>query len=193
MQLHYLSQANLGNPEFIREWLQHLPKEKPIIVLHAPFGEELRDTRFVTRRLSSLLSEANVRNTAFAAYQHKLFTQSHHGVEVSEKQILRLMQYAPILIIGPLMQYTENVEIISGVSLLKAIHKVFARADTLVFCANPRSALARAPQYILPSTGISGLLAAYEEESDTLRLAQKLAPAWICSPAGIGQDGREQA
>ena len=72
MKLIFLSQANLKDKTFIYDLVNAFSSTEPTILLHDHFGAHIEDTRFVTKRLSALLSEANVVNSAFSGDQRTI-------------------------------------------------------------------------------------------------------------------------
>ncbi|MEM9984040.1 MAG: hypothetical protein AAF804_03000 [Bacteroidota bacterium] len=184
MKLLYLSEANLKDRLFIKDLVHNYkyPLEQKAILVHAPFGGTVRDTRFVTKRISTLLSETMVYNNAFGAEQRGLITRSEAGLRVKTELIERLLAPINLLILGPQVQGDSEVELLDPLDMLEALRSSLRIEETIVFTDNSLSPLGRKNLIIESEEQILELKRIYDEESSALDLALKLGPARLASP-----------
>lgn len=185
VKLLFVSETNLRDQFFIQDFVHNFgfsAAEKALLV-HAPFGQTLRDTRFVTRRFSSLLSEAMVYNSAFMARQRELVQQGPSGdYRVKAALIQELLHPLQLLIIGPEIGGEDGPRLDPGPGIVQALRQAFAVEEVLLFPAHGLSPLAQGRPLIRSAADISPLLTLYEEEAEVLNRAVQLAPARIVSP-----------
>ena len=72
MRLLFLSADNLRNGPFIKDLVYHFKGAGKCILLHDHFGS-IADTRFVTKRVSALISEEMILNNGFSGDQRGIF------------------------------------------------------------------------------------------------------------------------
>ena len=184
MKLLYLSEANLKDRLFIKDLVHNYKYslEQKAILVHAPFGGTVRDTRFVTKRISTLLSETMVYNNAFGAEQRGLITHSEGGLRVKTELIEKLLAPINLLILGPQVQVDSEVELLDPMDMLEALRSSLPIEETMVFTDNSLSPLGRKNLIIESEEQILELKKIYDEESSALDLALKLGPARLASP-----------
>ena len=180
MKLLYLSQENLGEKAFIQELVYSYPKDLRAILLHDQFGSSPSDTIFVTKRISSLFSEALVVNNAFSGNQRGLIRFSESGdVTINSQMIHHLMDQVPLLILNPLV--TDSANTADAKTLIHGFRKAFAIKETILFPDRGLSPLASQKQIISNQEEISSLSTVYEEEATVLDLAKEILPVSIAS------------
>lgn len=189
MKLIYLSEANLRDRLFVRDLVFNYKTQEKALLLHASFGGTVSDTRFVTKRLSALYSEAMVYNNAFPAGQRNFFQHTAEGqLKVDTERIQGLLQTIQMLIISPIMpDASGNDELVDPLQLLQAARYAFGVEEVLVFPDNPMSPLASKKPLINEAAEVERLRAVYEEESSSLERALQLRPARLVSPQNYGQ------
>ena len=183
VKLLFVSETNLRDQFFIRDFVHNFKFEEKALLVHAPFGSTERDTRFVTRRFSSLLSEAMVYNSAFMARQRNLVQRGPTGhYRVDTARILALLAPVQVLIIGPEIVGDYGPHLDPGPGIVDALRRAFGVEEVLLFSDHSRSPLAQSRPLVQAAADIEPLLKVYEEEAPVLNLAVQLAPARIVSP-----------
>lgn len=183
MKLFYFSRENLGSSFFIKEFVAQLPEHPQRgIVLHDYF-DSVTDTRFVTKRISAVMSELMVVNNAFSGEQRQLFRQGADGLEVRAGLITDLLQTVDLLVLNTLVAGEDGVQAGNPEAILSALRKVLPLEEVVLFADNTRSPLVREKQPITADTDLSEWLALYEEERSALERAQRLAPVSLSSAA----------
>ena len=189
IRLLYLTETNLRDRLFIKDMVHNFtyPLEEKVLLLHAPFGGTVRDTRFVTKRLSTLLSETMVYNNAFAAEQRGLFVPQADGYGVHVKLIEQLLAPINLLIVGPVVAGSAGPELADPLALVAAARRALPIQETIVFTDHPLSPLGQKKVLIEEQAQIEELAQVYDEEVEALRLAHRLRPALLASPANYAQ------
>ncbi|MFK7971303.1 MAG: hypothetical protein AB8F95_13090 [Bacteroidia bacterium] len=186
MQLHYLSEGNLRDRLFIQQYVHAFKPESKALVVVAPFGGTVRDTRFVTRRLSTLLSENLVHNNAFVAAQRSMVKRDENGgLTVRTDFVKKLVDPLQLLILGAVVEGVSEEELVEGEALVGALREVLPVSEVLVFPHNPMSPLSNKSIAVKEHSDIADLLAAYEEEHEALECALRLAPVRFTGPQAI--------
>ena len=182
MKLLYISRANFQDRLFIKDLVHNFKSESKAILVHETYGERLADTRFVTKRLSALFSEAMVYNRAFSADQRNLLAYEGEKLVMNRAKIDVLLETIPLLIIGPIIKKGEKILLADPLAMLQVLRRSYDVEEITVFTENPMSPLAIKGLRIGNVQDIEQLLKAYDEEQKSLELALSLAPARIVSP-----------
>ncbi|MEM7656468.1 MAG: hypothetical protein AAF399_10100 [Bacteroidota bacterium] len=189
MKLIYLSEANLRDRLFIKDFVFNYKSQEKALVFHAPFGGTVRDTRFVTKRISSLLSEAMVYNNAFSADQRNFFSFAPNGeLQINREAIEKLLWPIQQLLFGPVMTKEGEAQLVNPLELLQLARHTFEVEEVTLFPDNPMSPLGSARPLIDSEAERDRLIGIYEEESPSLNLAHQLRPARVCLPANYAQE-----
>ncbi|MEM6263070.1 MAG: hypothetical protein AAGI38_11225 [Bacteroidota bacterium] len=188
VKLLFLSEANLRERMFVQDFVHNFAfkQEKSILVLDA-FGGTVRDTRFVTKRLSSLLSEVMVYNNAFMAGQRGLFVQETGKWQVRTDLISSLLKYIQVLLIGPVVGEGATASLISPIELVQAVRDNFEVDEILLFPKHAKSPLAAQKTWVKSTEDLKQLMNVYEEEADVLHLAAQLSPSRLVSPVNYAK------
>lgn len=182
MQLIYLSHENLNDRLFIKDFVHNFKWQEPTLVLHATFGGTVKDTYFVTKRISALLSEALVHNTAFSAAQRDFFYVEDGKMQVAKAKLEKLFSPIPLVILSPIVK-KEGVETLADpLEMLTAARAAFEVGEITFFANNPLSMLASKKMRIATPEDLQHALHLYEEESTVLQRAFEFKPARVCSP-----------
>ncbi len=182
MQLIYLSSANLKDRLFMRDFVFNFKWNTRTLVLHEPFGNTLADTLFVTKRISSLLSEALVNNSAFSAAQRDFFYLENAEIKVATSKINDLQKAIPLLILGPILKENGKEILANAIDMVHAAKKAFDIQVVTTFTDNPLSPLAAKKALIENAESVQKYISIYEEEKEALARALAFAPARLCSP-----------
>lgn len=189
MKLFYFSQENLKNSLFIKEFVSayHQVKGKALLV-HAPFGS-LPDTRFVTKRISSVLSEVLIVNNSISGDQKKVLQVSPDGSLDLRRSVLdRQFQMVDLVVMNPIAQGPEGPILVDGLELVRLLRTTFETGAPVLFTRNTKSPLTRESVEVEQATDIAPLLELYEEEKTALENALALAPAVISTPQLLGKE-----
>ncbi|TAE60244.1 MAG: hypothetical protein EAZ89_01720 [Bacteroidetes bacterium] len=182
MKLLYLTSANLADRLFIKDLVFNFKFQEKALLLHAP-AVDLSGTRFTTKRLSSLFSEAMVYNNAFQAEQRDLFSVGENGLmQVHTTLIHSLLNISQLLLVGPVIRQGGETVIADPLHMVQAARAALEISELILFPANPLSPLGRKKEPLDSSADLDRLLSLYEEESQALQLAHTLRPARIASP-----------
>jgi hypothetical protein len=188
MKLIYLSDANLRDRLFIKDFVFNYKSQEKALVFHTPFGDSLRDTRFVTKRISSMLSEAMVYNNAFLSDQRAFFFYDEAGeMGINKGLIEQLLDPIQQLILGPVLLRNGEAELADSLRMLRVAQVAFEVETVTLFPANPMSPLGQTQPLIDSEAERDRLLAIYEEEREVIELAYELRPARISLPANYAQ------
>lgn len=183
MKLLYLSEANLRDRLFVKDLVHNFKLEEKAILIHDTFGQTVKDTRFVTKRLSALFSETMVYNNAFSADQRNFFTQSTDGLmELNVPLIEKLLPPIQLLLIGPVMKIEGSPQLADPIAMLQAARHTLDISETILFVDNPMSPLGAKNLVLDSEEELQKYLGIYEEEKTALELAFRLRPAKLSSP-----------
>lgn len=151
-------------------------------MIHDTFGGTVKDTRFVTKRISALLSECMVYNNAFSADQRGLIKSGETGLSVNTELITQLFPPIQLLILGPVLKGPEGPILADPLEMLAATRNAFDIEEVILFTDNPMSPLAGKKEIVTGEADQSRLLQVYEEEATAINLAHQFRPAMIASP-----------
>jgi len=182
MKLLFISEANLRDRLFVRDFIHNIKTKDKLLVIHDSFGGTVKDTRFVTKRLSSLLSEAMVYNNAFVASQRGLFAEEEGKYIVNSSLIRKLLYPIQLLLVGPIIKRGKEEVLADPLRMMRAAREALDIDNTVVFAGNPLSPLANRKPLIQSQDDVNHWKKAYEEESKALELALSLQPATVASP-----------
>ncbi|MCB9231333.1 MAG: hypothetical protein H6581_06715 [Bacteroidia bacterium] len=186
MKLIFLSQANLRDKKFIHDLVHSFKCNEPTLLLHDHFGSHIEDTRFVTKRLSALLSEAYVVNNAFSGDQRTILKKQNDGTITFRADFVRdLMGNLELFIMNPLAENGIGSVEADPVEVLNVIRKEFGVDEVVVFPENSMSPLGKEKKAVSSEEDYQKLASVFEEEKPVLQVALRLAPAVIASAANF--------
>jgi hypothetical protein len=184
LHLHFLSESNLRDKLFVQQYVHAFTPESKVLIIVDSFGDSLRDTRFVTKRLSTLMSEQMVYNNAFSGDQRDMVKlQSTGSLSLRKDFIAGLLEPLQALLIGAIATTQGGPQLIGAEELVMATKAAFELDEVVIFPNNPMSSLAMKPRLISNKKDAETLMEAYEEERTTLERALRLAPARLSGPA----------
>jgi hypothetical protein len=187
VKLLYLSESNLRDRLFIKDLVHNFGFAEKAILIHDSFGGTVKDTRFVTKRISALLSESMIYNNAFSADQRNLVHREAGRMRVDTGLIHRLFPPIQLLILGPVIRGETGPELADPLEMLEATRNAFDIEEVILFTANPMSPLAGKREIVRDEADRERLLSVYEEEAAAIELAHRFRPAWIASPQNYAQ------
>lgn len=180
MKIFYFSEANLRRTPFMKQFVSEFHKFKgKAILLHAPFGKAA-DTLFVTKRISSLLSEVLVVNMGLSGDQKGLLRQGENGLEIAVATLEQKFQTLQLVVMNTLLSGGEGATA-DPIEVIQELRRVLPIEEVQVFATNSRSPLVSESKVIDADTDISSWLAVYEEEQAALENGKALAPARLVS------------
>ena len=182
VKLIYLTETNLRDRLFIKDLVHNFGFAEKTLMIHDHFGGTVKDTRFVTKRISALLSECMIYNNAFSADQRNLVSRQDGRLHVNTELIRRLLPPIQLLILGPVISGDAGPELADPLELLEATRNAFDIQDLILFTANPMSPLAGKKETVRDESDEQRLLSIFDEEAGAIRLAHRLRPAMIASP-----------
>ncbi len=182
MKLIYLSETNLRDSFFIKDLIHHFKFAEKTILIHDTFGSRVEDTRFVTKRISSLFSEAMVYNNAFSADQRNFFSKEGTTTQINVALINKVLDPIQLLIIGPIMASASGPQLAQPLEMLTVARQAFEVDELILFPAKPKSPLVANKIKINSEEDKIHWLNIYGEESDAIQLAYTLRPASLASP-----------
>lgn len=181
MKLIYLSQSNLRNNFFIKEFVAAYGQQQgKAILLHEAF-DTVSDTRFVTKRISSLLSEVMVVNAAFSGDQKGLFAAKDGELSIKTSLIEGLMPTVSMLILNPIQVENGESGFADPIALARALREKLPIEETLVLTVNSKSPVVQERKLVQGAEDLGNWLEVYEEERAALENAVALAPAYLSS------------
>ncbi|MEZ4828213.1 MAG: hypothetical protein R3C61_18290 [Bacteroidia bacterium] len=188
MKLLYLTEENLRDRLFIKDLVFSYKITEKAVLIHDTFGGTIRDTRFVTKRISALLSENMIYNNAFSAEQRNLFSYNENqSLQVDAKKIENLLEQIQLLIIGPVIQKNGEAALADPVQMVETARNHLAVSEMVVFASNSMSPLGAKNVRIETHEDKEKMLSIYEEEAAAIHLAHRLRPARIASPANFSK------
>lgn len=187
MKLFYFTSDNLHNSFFIKEFVSAYHKvEGKAILVHAPFGS-LNDTRFVTKRISSVFSEVLVVNNGISGDQKKILSLEASGeLVVRTGELQRQLQMVDLLVMNTIAASEAGPTMVDSLQLVGKLREVFEVDSPMLFTKNSKSPLAQKYVPVNAASDIDPLLAIYEEEKVALEHAAAMAPSVIGSPTLFG-------
>ena len=182
MKLLYLTENNLRDRLFIQDLVNNYKLDEKAVLIHDTFGESVKDTRFVTKRLSALFSEAMVYNSAFSADQRDFIKKENGQVGVNTELISQTLYPIQLLIIGPVLKIDGKIALGDPFEMLQATRVALEIEEITLFTENPLSPLGRKKPGIDGTEELERLLKIYDEEANVINIAYSLRPARIASP-----------
>lgn len=185
MNIFYFSEENLKNTFFIKEFVSAF-REKPQkgILLHGSFGS-LVDTRFVTKRLSAVMSELMIVNNAFSGDQRNLLALDNGSLEFRVDLVKSLLETVDLVILNTIVSGQNGPESGNAHEIVALLRQQLPIEELILFARNSKSPMVQSKITVDPDTDLSSLLNLYDEEQFVLETAQALAPASIASPANF--------
>lgn len=180
----YLSAANLADRLFFKDFVHRFSFAHPVVVTHAEKPGDPATVRMTTRRISALLSEALVHNTAFTGEQRGMVKSVGNDLVVDKAAIEKLLGIVPVLVLGPLAAADGQTIVADGEALCVALKEAFS-GSVMVFTDNPLSPLAAKPRQVDTEAERDRLIALYEEERVAIGRAYALRPAWLAGPSNM--------
>lgn len=185
MNLLFLSQANLADSFFMKSLVGTYRPKGPTLLVHDHFGKAAADTRFVTKRISSLLSDNLVVNNAFSGDQRGILAREGGRLTVNGDFLRHALQVVPLVILNPLVREGDGHTPANADEVLLLLRNELVQGEVVLFTRNMKSPLAAQRTLVQDEGHHAQLAALYEEEAESLRRALALRPAVLASPANV--------
>ncbi len=182
MKLIYLSQENLNDRLFIKDFVHNFKLSGNTLLIHEPFNNSVKDSRFVTKRLSALLSETMVYNNAFSGDQKNFFYYEDNLLKANIRLMQELFQTVQLLILSPVVKQKDHLKLLEPTDIIQTMRKQTEIEMVLTFTDNPLSPLASKGPVIEKKEDVEHWKELYDEEQAALLRAFELRPAKIVSP-----------
>lgn len=186
MKLLFLSADNLRNGPFIKDLVYNYKDLGKSIILHDHFGS-IADTRFVTKRISALMSEEMITNNAFSGDQRNIFVQDADAVQVRGALLRQALDAVDLLVLNALTLQDGTTGTLDTLQVLTALRHEFELDEVYLFPKNSRSPLVAQRRLLSDAGQIAEWRAVYEEESAVLDFAQHLLPVVLAAPGNFRQ------
>lgn len=157
------------------------------VLVHAPFGKGVQDTRFVTKRISSLLSEAMVVNNPFSGDQMQILKIRENGLELNTDFLMGQFQKIPVLVLNPIAVGVDGPELVDVFAFMDVLRESLPIQECFTFTKNSRSPLSQQKPLIESAEDVAKWVAIYEEEKPALSQALRLAPSRLVSPLNLNK------
>ena len=187
MKLVFLSEENLRSREFIINLVHNFSFGDQYILLHDAFGGTVRDTRFVTKRISSLLSESMVVNNAFSGDQRNILELKEGLLHFRTEYVTQLLEQLQMFILNPIATTPEGPALQPAEKVIQVIRNQLPIDEVLVFPDNGQSPLGNEKQLMDSTADYDRLVRIYEEEDAALQRALRLRPTTIVSPVNYAK------
>lgn len=184
MKLLYITVDNLRNSNFIKELVWNFKDVGKAILLHDHFGVG-RDTRFVTKRISALMSEEMVVNNALSGDQRGIFKIENNRVIVDKEFLDNAFLTVNLMILNPFALDGKKIVEADPFDVAKAIREAYGLKEIYIFPQNLRSPLSVERRQLGKDAAaeLEILRGAYEEEKIALDAAEALLPVVLASPS----------
>ena len=182
MKIIFISEANLKSKDFIINLVHNFTFTDRYILLHDAFGGTVNDTRFVTKRLSSLISENMVVNNAFSGDQREILKVKEGKLSFRSNFVANLLNNLHLFILNPIADTPEGPQLQPAEEVLQLIRNELGIQEVLIFPDNGKSHLGSKQVVVDTTEDFNRLADIYEEESATLNRALRLRPVTIVSP-----------
>ena len=184
MKLLYLSAENLRSTPFIKDLVWNYKQVGKSIILHDHFGS-VADTRFVTKRISALMSEEMITNNAISGDQRGIFQEGGQGVVVRKDFLEQALQNVSLLVMNALGAKEQGTTMLDPLAFALQLRSAWDLEHIHVFPRNSRSPMVVSVRELQTAADLEPLCAVYEEESLTLANAQRLLPVILGSPSNF--------
>ncbi len=206
IRIIYLSETNQSDRLFMRDLsagLKRLPEKSVILqAVHPQMPDS--EAWFVTKRISALLSEANIANHPIAGHHRKLITiNNEQQIELKLDLFQSLWKVHDAILVTMLAAANEatvpeNSPVkLSALQLVPALYYQLAHMKTIddqpvevmpvwFFPNNPLSLLASKAYPIEQAADGEKLLTIYPEEKTSIELAMNCRPAIVAGAKMLG-------
>ena len=184
MKLLYLSAENLRSTPFIKDLVWNYKQVGKSIILHDHFGS-VADTRFVTKRISALMSEEMITNNAISGDQRGIFQEGGQGVVVRKDFLEQALQNVSLLVMNALGAKEQGTTMLDPLAVALQLRSAWDLEHIHVFPRNSRSPMVVSVRELHTAADLEPFRAVYEEESLTLANAQRLLPVILGSPSNF--------
>lgn len=182
IRLLFLSVDNLNDQNFMKDFAFSYRRGSRSIIVHDHYPDKLEDTRFVSKRISALLSEQMHHNNAFSGDQREILSEGAEGLVLRTQFIRFLQRSVPIFILNPIVSSAEGPKAGDINTVIDLLRNEFEFKEVVFFPKNRKSPLASGRELVESPEDYNRLLQVYEEEKNILDRALDHAPVRLASP-----------
>ena len=185
MKLLYITADNLRNTNFVKELVWNFKHVGKAILLHDHFGS-LADTRFVTKRISALMSEEMIVNNALSGDQRNILKIESGNIALHKDFLDNAFKIVDLIVLNPIALDAGKPIAANSIEVAKAIRAAYGLEEIYVFPKNLRSPLSSERREFNLAEGeaeLKVLRGVYEEEAIALDAAEALLPVVLASPS----------
>jgi acetylglutamate kinase len=157
-----------------------------VLLVHDTVADTPEVSFFVSKRVSSLLSEEMVTNTAVAGYQRGLVRLGHpHSIR--QDLLAQLWQNVQVVVLSTTALGADGQNVtLKPEALLGLARHWLEPGQVFLLTHNPQTALVLQPQDITTPERANELLGLFPEEAEVLSLARTLRPVCLLAPNQLG-------
>lgn len=183
LHLLHFSLSNLQDKAFIQQFAHQYKFRDPAILVHDAWPGQISDTRFVTKRLSNVLSECMVYNHPVSGDVRGLLQIEAGELVLDRDKLFHWFATAPLIVLNPIVATPSGPELLhDSFRLVRSLRALPEVQDVVLFPDRSLSPLARKTSVINSAADLAELQALYEEESAMLERAGRILPLRISGP-----------
>jgi hypothetical protein len=184
MKLIFLSADNLRNGPFIKDLVYNFKGVGKCILLHDHFGS-VSDTRFVTKRISALMSEEMIVNNAFSGDQRNILSVQAGEVAIRIDFLENALKTVDLVLLNALGMQDGAIKALDPLQVLAQLRVLLGLEEVYLFPKNTRSPLVAQRRRLVSPVEIAELKAVYDEEALALDRAEQMLPAILAAPGNF--------
>jgi len=169
----------------MRELVHGFKPGSKTLIVHGHFGPSLTDTRFVSKRISSLISETMVVANAVSGDFRGIVTMNSDGLDIRGDLIQDLMKHLHVLVLSPAGLVNGSPGEVPVPELIGKLIAAMKPDESVMFPGNSLSPISASRPLISGPEDHHRLTELYEEEKQVLDLALGFAPVVIASASNF--------
>lgn len=182
MNLIYISNANLKDHFFYKDFFFNFQAIEKTIILHELIEKNFGLTKTVSKRIGANISDQMNTCTYMPNHLRNLVQKTNENISVNKSEILKIFEINDALVLNPILKDENQQEFSLKITdLIKALDDSFKFNNLLFFPKNPKTPLASQEIIKIKESDISELEKAYPEEQRTIDLAANFQNASLVS------------
>jgi hypothetical protein len=175
-EIYYLSEKNINDDIFLKDFSELISKNSKSIVLHSPAGTESH-TRFFTKKISGFLSESMVTNIPLSGDQRSVISENQGSIQIRLDFIQSLFNTLNCIVLNTLGVKNQNIVFFTPIEIIQSLRNLGHSQPIILFPNNPLSPLGNSGELIESLPDFEKYSGIYEEETPMLEFALKASPA----------------